>query len=101
MLESSCQQSVLPSAVLRPSIQPAVTPPAVPTSSNQPQLIPVSCSEDRICLPSNAIDKSSLRDVAVVVEENRPYKRKGKATTLCQILARECFFVVGKNVMIR
>jgi len=80
MLESSWQQSVLPSAST-PSSLPAVTPPALTTSSNQAQLIPVSCPEDRIYLPSTAIDKSNLRDVAVVVQENELYKKKGKATT--------------------
>jgi len=92
MLESSRQQSVLPST-LTPSSLPAVTP---ATSSNQAQLIPVSCSDDRIYPPSTAIDKSSLRDVAVVVQENEQYKKKGTATTLCQILARESFFLAKK-----
>jgi len=51
MLESSRQQSVLPSASTPSSL------PAVATSSNQAQLIPVSCPDDRIYLPSTAIDK--------------------------------------------
>ena len=94
MLQSSHQSAVPPLAVPSPQV-----PQLVVSSSSRPQLLPVSCSEDKIYLPSTAIDTSHLRDVSVVAEENKKLQNTEKAPTLCQILARECFF--GKNVMIR
>ena len=71
----------------------------VVTSSYRPALLPVSSSDDRIYLPSTAIDKTGLRDVAEVVAENIEWKNIPKMPTLCQTLARQCFF--GRGVMIR
>jgi len=94
------QRTPTPESYQRPAVPPASDHPTVlPPSANPPQLIPVSSSSDRIYMPSTAIDKTSLRDVAVVVAENKQFQKKDKITTLCQILARECFF--GKNLMSR
>ena len=96
MLESYRQSPVPPLAEPAP---PAVTQPVDLQPARQPQVIPVSSSDDKIYLPSTAIDKSQLRDVKVVAEAHKHLQNKEKAPTLCQLLARECFF--GKNVMIR
>ena len=87
------------SITLESSQQQTASSHSVATSSHQPALLPVSSSDDRMYLPSTAIDKTCLRDVAEVVSENKRLKTKAKIATLCQIVARECFF--GKKVMIR
>ena len=50
MLESSHQSAVPPLAVPPPQV-----PQLVVSSSSRPQLLPVSCSEDKICLPSTQV----------------------------------------------
>jgi len=79
--------------------QPTSSGHPVATSSHRVALLPVSSSDDRIYLPSTAIDKTSLRDVAEVVEEHNEWKNTQKMPTLCQTVARQCFF--GKRVMMR
>ena len=69
---------------------PQVTPQLVVSSSSRPQLLPVGCSED-IFLPL------PLTQVVFVMSVLLPKKTKKlqnteKAPTLCQILARVCFF---------
>ena len=95
MLESYQRSPVQP---LAEPAQPPVSQPVHPQPARQ-QIIPVSTSEHKIYLPSTAIDKSQLKDVQVVADANKHLQNKEKAPTLCQLLARECFF--GKNVMKR
>ena len=67
------------------------------TTASVAQLPPVSSSSGCVYLLSSSIDKTTLHDVDQVVNENIKLKNKDKAATLCQILARQCFF--GKEVM--
>ena len=51
---------------LEASQQPTASGYPAATSSCQPTLLPVSSSDSKINLPSTAIDKACLKDVAVV-----------------------------------
>ena len=55
----------------------------------------VSTTDSRTYLPSTANNKSNLRNVEEVLKENEKLIKQGKHGTLCQILARECFFWKG------
>jgi len=51
-------------------------------------IIPVGSSDDKIYLPSTDINKGHVH---VVAAEHKNLQNKNKATTLCQLLAREFF----------
>jgi len=63
----------------------------VPASTGA-QLMAVSTTDSRTYLPSTANNKSNLRNVEEVLKENEKLIKQGKHGTLCQILARDCFF---------